>query len=467
MRPIFALLLIILASIFTSSTTATAPGLITSINTGGITTVANQIIPYAIKLIQEFDIPDVDESHLHISNIRIPNLSVESFAITTDDNGVHVKITHINVNVKSHFKYKYGIIHFSGDVSGGAKATATLSARLFPKDDHFGIEVTQADVDIQDFNLHISGGLVAKILNLVKSLFNGLIKRTVKTKVAAAISSAIMNIAKQYVDAIPTAAGYGSVSLSLAPASFGVKSDNSNLSVAFDARVNGQDSERHNIDQSFAASGAAFDGLLDVSVFNSGFHSIPFKVLEYTEAHPGSLPVPGWKCHNWKDLIPLMNQDQFHDLDVKIQLGLESSPSMRSQGGILSLDVPGQYSVFCGDILMAKLKADLGGGMTVGLIKKEDGKQYILPQLQQVGVKFTVEWTLDGMVFPVAGALEAILNVAAQAAAAVVNTVMLNGVLVPSIMGLEFLDVHIDFPADAIRFQTNLAFNPPQIKLVF
>jgi len=135
---------------------------------------------------------------------------------------------------------------------------------------------------------------------------------------------------------------------------------------------------------------------------------------------------------------------------------------MTSINGQVSLTAVGGYRIFAGDVQIALIKASIGGGVTVIMEKKEDGKQYIVPQFQQVGVRFEIIESISGDII-IVGILETVLNMLTQIATGVINSTLLNGIVIPSVQGLEFVNPRIDFPPGAIRFATDISFTPFEI----
>jgi hypothetical protein len=467
MRPLAFLSLLVVCVFFLTSlqtTTAVSPGLITSISAPAINQIINQILPVAIDRIKETPIEDVSSGHTTISNIVVNKVQLSSFEIGTRDNSkVFLSLSRLTVGVKCHFRYKNGILSVSGDIRGSATGSGTLAAMLQPENDKFKIQLTQADININDFDLHISGGLMAKVLNAIKSVFQGLVKRSIKNKMAGTIRDAIINIANRFGDSIPSSYTFGTAGhiISLAPAAFGTRYDSNSVSVAFNGSINNAEVERHNIDTIFAPSGALFDIFIDVFVFNSGCQAIPFKVMTYNSEHPGSLPVPGWFGKDWGLIIPIM-AIAYPDSPVHIEVSLLEKPIMTSINGQVSLTAVGGYRIFAGDVQIALIKASIGGGVTVMMEKKDDGKQYIVPQFQQVGVRFEIIESISGDII-IVGILETVLNMLTQIATGVINSTLLNGIVIPSVQGLEFVNPRIDFPPGAIRFATDISFTPFEI----
>lgn len=452
---------VIAMALFTPTTEATSPGLITSISGTGITNIVNDVLPAAINKIKEMALDDVSSGHITVSSIRIPTIALQNFAIgTKDNNQIFLNLSHLDVTVKAHARYKH-IISVSADFTASASGSGTISCSLVPSGDRFVIQLTQADIDISDFTIHISGGIVAKVMNAIKGLFKSVIRRTVQSKMSSAIREAIVDIVNRFANSIPNQFAYGTSGhiISLAPAAFGTRYDNNSVSVAFNGSIDGAEPERHGIDTTFAPSGALFDIFVDVFVFNSGFASNPFKTMTYDRDHPGEVPVPGWQGKDWALVIPIM-AEQYADQPVRLEVSMLDAPLITSQGGQLSLKATGGIRVFAGATQIALIAADIGGAVTVALIKDPaTNVQYIIPQFQQVGFKFTVRESIAGDIV-IVGILESLLNFVATIATGIINTVMLDGLIVPSVAGLEFINPRIDFPTGAIRLSTDIHYTP-------
>eukprot|EP00461_Guttulinopsis_vulgaris_P001166 UN01166 len=449
------LIALICSAFYTTTAEAQSAGLITSISATSISNIANKIIPIAMQKIRELEIPNMSEGHITFSDIRIKDLGVEGFSISTDDSALVVSLNRLYVNVHvGTWRYKTKLFSTHGHADARASVSTTLRASLVPDNGRFSLQLPGNSVSVDDFHISIGGGLLAKVLNAIKSLFNGAIRRAVASAVEPQIRNALYDMASRLSDSIPVAADTAFGTISFAPAAFGVSYANGCVSVAFNGNVNGAEPERHAIENSFAPSGALFDIVVDTFLFNSAFIARDWRVNVYNADHPGSFEgvVPGWNTNDWSSLLPEL-ASKYPNQAVTINLSMLEKPVMTSTAGVLSVRVIGGFEIMANDQRVALIRAELIAGVSVA-INAVDGKYYIVAQLAAPSMTFTtVESQIGNLDF---GLLNVILGIASQLITAGINDVLAQGLLIPSVTGMSLSNPQFAIFEGGFRFGTDI-----------
>eukprot|EP00461_Guttulinopsis_vulgaris_P004649 UN04651 len=437
---------------------AQSAGIITSISGTAITNLANQIIPIALQRIRDSPIPDAGEGKVTVSGISISNLEIESFGVgTNNENALIINLSGLYINIWiDKWRYKEKLFSVSGHASLRASLSTVLVLRLNPGGDgRFQLDLPEAVVNLSEFRITLSGNLIAKVLNAVKNIFNGVIKRAAQSAIQPLIRNVLYDAAAQFSQSIPASSNTPYGPISFAPAAFGTRYDGNSISLAFNGNINGNEPQRHGIESSFSPSGALLDVYLDTFVFNSALGSKQWDVYTYNKDHPGDLPVPGWKGKDWVNVLPKLAQ-QSPDADITIQLRMMESPQVIATAGVLSAKLIVGYDIFTNDIRVATIKGTIVAGASAS-IQGESPNYIVMLQLQSPTVVYeTVESTVGDIDFTL---LNAILDFGFNLFTGIVNTVLAAGIAIPTVDRLVITDAAFTIFEGGFRFACGIAFN--------
>lgn len=435
-----------------------SPGIITSINMGAVTNLANVFLPRIFEQVRNTHFDDMSAEGANIRGIAIRDIGMESFSIDTANDQLNVHIHSFHISLHSRVKAKKNRIPFVADIDAHVNgANAHIGIKLVNNADRYQLQLTEASVNVDDFYITLSHSFIAKILNALKSLFNGMIKRTVTGAMKQALESQIRSSAGAMVDAIPTSAALGPLGVINLAAANVLRYDQNTLSVSFDGTVEGrQPVARNNIENIFAPRGQLFDIVIDTYTFNSAFHAITYKGL-----HNGAnseIPVPGWKTDSWIKLQPLIANNHPGNM-IDIQTNLLGAPVLTATNGVLGLTTAFDIDILLADanLSLLQIRVYLNTGATVRM-DNNNNVYSVVPQIANINVTFETVKSLVGEVDFTAW--NVILNFITQfIVVPAINQQIQHGVVIPTIPQASLSNPNFDILPGAIRLATDIAVN--------
>lgn len=435
-----------------------SPGIITSVNMGAVTNLAGVILPRIFEEVRNTHFDDMSASGANIKGIAIRDIGMDSFSIDTANDQLNIHINSFRVSVHARVKAKKHHIHVSADVDarvGGA--TAHIGIKIVNNGDRYQLQLSEANVNVSDFHVTLSHSFIAKILNAIKSLFNGMIKRMVTSAMKKALESQIRASASAMVDAIPTSAALGPLGVINLAAANVLRYDQNTLSLSFDGTVAGrQPVARNTIENIYAPRGKLFDMVLDTYTFNSAFSAVTYKGL-----HTGDnsqIPVPGWKTDNWSQIQPLMAKNHLGHM-IQIQTNLLGAPVLTAANGVLSLTGAFDVVVLLADanLPLLQIRVHLNTGASIRM-DNNNNVYTIVPQVANINVSFeTIQSIVGDIDFALwNGILSFITNGIVVPA---INQQIQYGVVIPTIPQVALSNPVFDILPGAIRVATDISIN--------
>ena len=193
---------------------ANGPGLGASVTQNGISTAKNILTPYVFKFIKDINIPEIDFDGGKLQNIEIqvPEPDTKNIDINLDskENGLELMANSVQAKLNTDFTFKY-FVTVSGKAAVNIKKLnldaefdastqpGTPATDLAPM-----VTVSKINVDINpdDIDITLSGGLVAKIASVFIPLFKStlipLIVSNLEDTVKSTISTTIDQDLKLY-----------------------------------------------------------------------------------------------------------------------------------------------------------------------------------------------------------------------------------------------------------------------------
>eukprot|EP00461_Guttulinopsis_vulgaris_P003784 UN03785 len=457
-----ALFIALLCSVLSMNTVeATSPGVITSISGTSITNIANKLIPSVLQTIREMPIPNIAEGKLTFEGIHIQELEIQSFSVSTNNqNALVINLSGLYINVRiDKWRYKTKLFSTHGSCTGRGKLSVALAASLVPNGDRFTINLPSVEPSIDEFSIKIGGGILAKILNLIKSIFNGTIRKAVRRAAEPAIRDGLYNVASKLSNSIPTSANTAFGVISFAPAGFGTRYDQNSITVGFNGNINGREPERHAIENTFSPSGKLFDIYVDTFVFNSAFQARNWVEKVYDVDNPGPFNgIKGWTVSDWRDILPGFKN--WLDLTkITIKVGMLDSPVMTATNGVLSGRVNAYWDLYAGQTHVVRVKVGIVGGIAVSIQQLGDGKYYIIAQLQAPKLELEQVFSNVGDMDFTNAVVSTIFNTASSLVSSIVNELLSQGILIPSVQGMGLSDPVLTIFNGGFRFGANIDIN--------
>eukprot|EP00461_Guttulinopsis_vulgaris_P009103 UN09160 len=175
----------------------------TSISAGSITALANKIIPVVFQKIQTTSIPNVDNGHHHITGIHVPKLQLDALTLSTTSNALKFAITGFSTHVSAHYKYKRGVLKASvGFKAIIEKSNLKFDILLTQNNGRLVIGFANSSFTAGKATFKLTGGLKAKFLNGLKSLFNSKIKKAIVRAVDSGLRSGLQTMTKSMASGI-------------------------------------------------------------------------------------------------------------------------------------------------------------------------------------------------------------------------------------------------------------------------
>lgn len=173
-----------------------------------LTKFKDQVLPKILDNITPISISDIKQGDLTLSNIRISNLFIDANQtriVFSSPNKIILSTNSFSIQVDADYRYKLWIASTHGSVDAKARNIAlNIEVNLFLNDQKkLQLNADSVDVHIGEFDLKISGDILAKFLNFVKSLFKNKIKDVVQQNVAKALKSQGVQKLNEFASKLP------------------------------------------------------------------------------------------------------------------------------------------------------------------------------------------------------------------------------------------------------------------------
>ena len=173
----------------------------------GVNKLMSTTIPFMISKIGTLRLPPISFLNIDVTNIRIQNMNIESQNTNVDlTPGFYtVKGNNLHMQISADFTANYLIFKSKGSVVATAQGTSfSVKNKVdFTDDNRYQLEVTDSNVDIDNFSLQITGDKLAVFAGKIEKVFNGLIKLAVEKQVESTLKTIVPYILNTVLLNIP------------------------------------------------------------------------------------------------------------------------------------------------------------------------------------------------------------------------------------------------------------------------
>lgn len=465
------------------------PGFQGAISAHGLETILNRVIPQVIAQIRSIPIPGESGKasgfKYEIKDIQLQELSVQRAVSSVSGSGLSVHIQGLHVVIRLHWKFKKSKLGFprgsgsaritidSSDIGG----TVAINAVNTPQGVKPQIRMVDANVNLNNFKIHVSGSILSFLYNLVIKLFQNKMKHAIAGALRTGIINGVNAASDRIVATMPTqipVSKWGVLDLSLTQnaAYFPPQGE---VMLAFNGEVlpistRTSDGRVPRGGMPYGASGRMISVAIHQFVLNSAFHSwgvmggVTNKLLSDSNKPAGFPTVLATNAPMLTKAVPSLNS-KYANSPIQVKVVHTADPTVKFANGqaIFGVGLDLVFQVNFGGALIPVFTAATTAQGSVGLgIQQRGSFPAVIPRIVFTAAQAKLKDSLIGQ-FDINGIVQILNGVVNLFVLPQLNAQLDAGIPLPAVAGMQFVNPALTLRDGYIFFAGDLGLNSNSI----